>query len=130
MVKFFKDDDPEDLNVTNLYVSNDNIRVDWMEYWTAIREEFSEDDEYAFTIKSEDYQKLIDAIKQKYPDYKEDEYKCKGIWWDEWREFNELTKKLCMAITAVFHCDRAYRKIGRLCDEAKIEKYNTEYNWY
>lgn len=129
MVEIFRNNSPEDLNYTKLYVSNDSIRVDGMEYWTAIRAEYSEDDEYAFTIKSEDYETLLNTIKEKYPDYKEDENLCKGLWWEERWGFNELTKKLCMAIVAVFSCNRAYRKIGWLCDEVKIVKYNEDYGW-
>ena len=65
MVVLFEDKDPKYLNVTNIYVSNDRIRIDWSEYWELIREQLSEDDDLAFTIKSKDYETLLKWIKKK-----------------------------------------------------------------
>ena len=128
MVVLFKDDDPKYLNVTNLYVSNDSIRVDWMEYWTLIREQLSEDDELTFTIKAKDYEKLLNWIKEKYPDYKPNEEECKNLWWNDWNEFNQITRELCMAIKAVFTVGIAYRWIYRLCWELGINARNVIYH--
>ncbi len=128
MVILFKDDDPKYLNVTNLYVSNNSIRVDWMEYWTLIREQLSEDDELTFTIKAKDYEKLLNWIKEKYPDYKPNEEECKNLWWDEWNDFNQLTRELCMAIKAVFTVWIAYRWIYHLCWELGINARNVTYH--
>ena len=129
MVVLFKNDDPKYLNITNLYVSNDSIRVDWMEYWESIREEYSHDDELAYTIKSEDYEKLLNAIKDKYPDYKPDDNDCRNLRWSEWYKFNDLTKELCIAIKAVFTRDNAYRHIDWFCWEHKIKTYDREYDF-
>lgn len=129
MVLLFKNDNPRSLNQTSIYVSNDSIRVDWMEYWESIREEYSHDDELAYTIKSEDYGKLLTAIKDKYPDYKPNELECKNFWWDEWDTFNDLTKELCMAIKSVFTIDNAYRHIDWLCEDYKIERYDVVFDF-
>ena len=129
MVVLIKNNNPRYLNVTNLYVCNDHIRVDWMEYWESIRAEYSHDDELAYTIKSKDYVKLLNAIKKEYPDYQPNGLECKNLWWSEWNEFNDITKELCMAIKAVFTKDNAYRYIDWFCLDYKIETYDKEYDF-
>lgn len=128
MVVLYKTDDPARLNSTDIYVSNDEIRVDWMEYWTSIREEYSEDDELAYTIPREEYENLLNWIKTKYPDLKYNEDECKNLWWDGWWEFDDLTKELCMAIKAAFSVNVAYRHIDWFCDEIWVKTTNRNYN--
>ena len=128
MVVLFEDKDPKYLNVTNIYVSNDRIRIDWSEYWELIREQLSEDDDLAFTIKSKDYETLLKWIKKKHPKYKPNEIECKNLWWDEWNDFNQITKDLCMAIKAVFTVWIAYRLIYNLCWELGINVRSVVYH--
>ena len=84
MVLIYKRDDPEFANDTSIdFLKNGDIRVDWAEYWTCIREFQSHDDELAFSIRKEDFPKLINAIKEKKPDIKLNDTKCMLLFfWD------------------------------------------------
>ena len=123
MVLIYKRDDPEFANDTSIdFLKNGDIRVDWAEYWTCIREFQSHDDELAFSIRKEDFPKLINAIKEKKPDIKLNDTKCMLLLDWTWDRF--LCGEPVQDPAAGFSEELWYRHIYDLCNEAWVETYD------
>ena len=125
MVFIYKRDDPEFANDTSIdFLKNWDIRVDWAEYWTFVREQFSHDDELAFSIHKEDFPKLIKAIKEKKPDLKLDERYCSWLVLWTWDRLSQKQQEVFTYLVAAFSEELWYRHIYDLCKEAWIETYD------
>lgn len=125
MVVIYKRDDPEFANDTSIdFLKNGDIRVDWAEYWTCIREFQSHDDELAFSIRKEDFPKLINAIKEKKPDIKLNETKCMLLLDWAWDRLSKKQQEIFTYLEAGFAEELWYRHIYDLCKEAWVETYD------
>jgi len=121
MITLYETNDPKRLNATRIFASNAKITIEWEEKWEDILNECWGSDSLSFGIWRNDFEKFVNAAKEKYQDYVEDEEKCKELWWEEWNEYNELTKKILMALVWNFSVDIAYRQIYWFCWDEGIK---------
>lgn len=125
MVLIYKRDDPKYANDTSIdFLENGDIRVDWSEYWTMINDYQSHDDELAFSIHNEDFNKLIEAIKEKKPDLKLDENKCMSLFPCSWWRLSKIQHDVFIYLYAAFAEELWYRHIKYLCDDVWIKVYD------
>ena len=125
MVFIYKNEDPRYANDTSIdFLKNGDIRVDWAEYWTCIREYQSHDDELAFSIRKEDFTKLINAIKKEKPDIKINENECMLYLNWAWDRLSKKQQEVFSYLKARFSEELWYRHIYNLCNDAWIETYD------
>ena len=125
MVLIYKRDDERYANDTSVdFLKNWDIRIDWAEYWTCIREFQSHDDELAFSIRKEDFPKLIKAIKSDKFFMWPHKRKCKELLSDIWNDLTKEQIEVFMWLETRFSEELWYRHIYDLCEDAWIEPYD------
>ena len=126
MVQIYKNSDEKFANDTAIIFLEKDIRIDWSEYWTLHNECFWHDDDLAFSIHEEDFDKLIEAIKTSKPSVKPNEDVSKVMLHDVWDRLTDKQKEVFMWIQTAFSEEIWYRKIYNLCNDNWIEYYDLD----
>ena len=119
----YKNSDPREANDTFvIFLENWDIRIDWSEYGESIHEYQWHDDDIAFSIHKEDFQKLIEGIKKKKPRLKVGKFTPdEDIW-----EITDEQKEIYTRLKAAFSEEVAYRFINDFCHDIWINGYDYE----